>query len=194
MPETRSYSLVMCAAALALACACHQASPTTPTEAARTLAISKQPQSQTVPFRATATLTVAGTGAGTLAYQWYVGASGTTTTPIADATAASYSTPGLTATTSYWVQVSDTKGHLDSTTATITVTPPDMPTITAQPKSVTISSGETATLSVEAAGTAPLSYQWYEMSHDVAHVIDGASAATFVTPAQTATVPYRVRV
>jgi len=191
---TRSCARTLCVAALALACACRQASPTAPTETASTLAISRQPQNQTVPFRASATLTVAATGAGTLAYQWYVGTSGTTTTPIPEATAASYSTPGLTATMSYWVQVSDTKGHLDSTTATITVTPPDMPTITAQPKSLTISSGETATLTVEAAGAAPLSYQWYEMSHDVAHVIDGATAATFVTPAQTGTVPYRVRV
>jgi hypothetical protein len=198
MRESRTKSwlaLVICAIAVVLTVACEQGSPTAPTESAKaSLAISKQPQNQAIAFGASATLTVAGTGTGTLTYQWYVGESGSTTTPVADGTAASYSTPALTATTSYWVRVSDTKGHLDSATATVTVTPPAMPTIIDQPKDVTIPSGEAATLSVQATGTAPLSYQWYELSHDIAHVIDGASAATVVTPAQTATVPYRVRV
>src|SRR5206468_2619425 len=56
------------------------------------------------------------TAAGTnLTYQWYVGTSGTTTTPIAGATGSSVSvTPQNT--TSYWVKVTGTCGTLNSAT------------------------------------------------------------------------------
>ena len=100
----------------------------------------------------------------------------------------------MTATTSYWVRVSDAAGSMNSSTAIITVTPADPPTITKQPEDVTIAAGDKATLTVEAAGSPPLSYQWYEWSHDILHAIDGATAATFVTPGQTDTVIYLVRV
>ena len=70
---------------------------------------------------------------------WYIGTSGTTTNPIAGATASSYTTPPLTATTSYWVQVSNAGGAADSNTATITVLIP--PTITIQPTSQTVTGG-----------------------------------------------------
>src|SRR5215510_8724285 len=83
---------------------------------------------------------------------------------------------------------------MNSSAATVSVTPAEPPKITKQPDDVTISSGEKATLTVEASGSPPLSYQWYEWSHDILHAIDGATAATFVTPAQTATVIYLVRV
>jgi hypothetical protein len=189
--HTKSYVVTAtCAIAIALTVACTK-SPNSPSS----LAISTQPQNQSVAYGQGATLSVMATGTGTLAYQWYVGPSGNTTTPIQGASAASYSTPPLTATTSYWVRVSDGQNQfVDSVAATVTVSAAVAPTITKQPQDVRMSLGDRATLSVEASGSAPLSYQWLEMSNGVEHVIDGATSATFVTPAQTGNVPYMVRV
>ena len=70
------------------------------------LAISVQPASQSVASGQTATLSVTATGTGTLTYQWYLGLSGDSTNPIAGATSSTFTTPALTANSSYWVQVS----------------------------------------------------------------------------------------
>ena len=91
--------------------------------------ITVNPASSTIPSGTTATLTVTATGT-TPTYQWYLGNAGTTTTPISGATAASYKTPALTATTKYWVRASNSAGSDNSTTATITVTPPPPVTTT----------------------------------------------------------------
>src|SRR5205814_5522452 len=56
------------------------------------------------------------------------------------------------------------------------------PTITTQPASQTVSTGQTATFTVTATGTAPLSYQWQKNGT----VIGGATAASYTTPATTA--------
>jgi hypothetical protein len=52
------------------------------------------------------------------------------------------------------------------------------PTITTQPSSLTVAAGQTATFSVVASGTAPLTYQW--QSNGTA--ISGATAASYTTP------------
>jgi hypothetical protein len=83
--------------------------------------ITTQPTSKAIKSGQTTTLSVVATGTG-LSYQWYVGASGTTTSPISGATSSSYATAALTSTTSYWVRVSNASGTADSTSATITVT------------------------------------------------------------------------
>lgn len=83
--------------------------------------ITVEPISQTIASGATAALSVAATGTPTLTYQWYVGASGTTTSPISGATSSSYTTAALTMTTSYWVRVSNGAGSDDSATATISI-------------------------------------------------------------------------
>jgi len=56
------------------------------------------------------------------------------------------------------------------------------PTITTQPASVAVKLGATATFTVVASGTAPLSYQWYN-----SHVgpISGATTAKYTLPATT---------
>ena len=83
--------------------------------------ITAGPQSQTVQSGHTATLSVTATGTD-LTYQWYLGASGTTTSPINGATGSSYTTPALTSTTSYWVRASNPYGvPANSNTATIEV-------------------------------------------------------------------------
>lgn len=84
--------------------------------------ITSQPQSATI-SSGSRTLSVTATGTTPFTYQWYVGASGNTSNPISGATGSSLQvTP--TATTSYWVRVSNACGTVNSATATITVTPP----------------------------------------------------------------------
>ena len=55
------------------------------------------------------------------------------------------------------------------------------PTITRQPASVTVTAGQSATFSVAATGTAPLSYQWYVNS-----AAAGANSSSFTIAAATA--------
>ena len=59
---------------------------------------------------------------------------------------------------------------------------PVAPAITTQPASQTVSAGQTATFTVTATGTAPLSYQWQKNGT----AIGGATAASYTTPATTA--------
>ncbi len=69
-------------------------------------------------------------------------------------------------------------------------TPPD---ITTQPQSQVIVSGSTATLTVGATGTAPISYQWYRgNSADTSNPV-GTNSPSYTTPALLATTSYWVR-
>jgi hypothetical protein len=86
--------------------------------------IATQPVGPIISSGQTASLTVTASGTGTLAYQWYQGPSGTTSNPIAGATSSSYTTPSLTATTSYWVKVSDSEGSANSITAVVLIAGP----------------------------------------------------------------------
>jgi len=146
------------------------AAPVTPT-------ITTQPTNQTVTAGQTATFTVVAAGTAPLSYQWQKNG-----VNVAGATAASYTTP-VTATSdsgsTFRVVVSNTVGTVSSTTATLTVTvAPVSPTITTQPANQTVTAGQTATFTVVAAGTAPLSYQWQKNGVNVA----GATAASYTTP------------
>ena len=58
---------------------------------------------------------------------------------------------------------------------------PLAPSITIEPVSQTVTTGQTATFTVVAAGTAPLSYQWRKSGT----AISGATASTYTTPATT---------
>ncbi len=156
--------------------------------------ITTQPQSQTINAGETAALSVEATGTAPLSYQWYQGTSGDTSTPVGT-NAASFTTPALNATTSYWVRVSNSLGSADSATATITVNQAAVaPSITTQPQSQTINYGATATLSVVATGTEPLSYQWYQGSAGDPASPVGSNSASFTTSALTSTTSYWVRV
>lgn len=170
---------------------------TTQSSSATPPAVAAQPQSQSITSGATATLSVAATGSAPLSYQWYVGAAPTITTPVAGATASTFTTPALTSTTSYWVRVSNPAGQANSGTAVVTVTPQPAtpPAVTAQPQNQSIASGATATLSVTATGTTPLSYQWYVgAAPTTTNPVAGATASSFTTPALTSTTSYWVRV
>ncbi len=130
-------------------------------------AITTQPVSQTVNAGGTATFTVTAGGTAPLTYQWYqgttaVGGNSATLTlaNVTDAMAGSYK-----------VVVNNAAGSATSSTVTLTVV--DAPTITTQPTSQTVNLGGTATFTVTASGTAPLTYQWYHGTTAV-----GGSSAT----------------
>ncbi len=102
-------------------------------------------------------------GTAPLSYQWYIGASGNTTSPIPGATASTYTTPPLTSTTSYWVRVSNAVGSVDSATATITVA--TTPVFIIQPSNLFIAVGSSGSVSVLAASTPPPTYRWQVSSN-----------------------------
>jgi len=83
-------------------------------------AITSQPQSVSAPAGTSVTLSVGATGT-SLTYQWFIGTSGVTSNPISGATGPSVNvTPS--ATTTYWVRVSNSCGTANSASATVTVT------------------------------------------------------------------------
>jgi hypothetical protein len=154
--------------------------------------ITAQPQSTTITSGGQTTLMVTATGTG-LTYQYYFGASGNTASPIAGATGpALIVAPGTT--TSYWVRVGNSCGSVNSATATVTVNSScTVPVITAQPQSVTISSGGQTTLRVSATGTG-LTYQYYfGATGNTASPIAGATGPALIVAPGTTT-SYWVRV
>src|SRR4029077_15341328 len=126
------------------------------------------------------TFTVVATGTAPLSYQWQKNG-----VNIAGATAASYTTPATTTADSgatFQVVVSNTAGTVTSAAGTLTVNPaPVAPTITTQPGNQTVTAGQTATFTVVATGTAPLSYQWQKNGAN----ITGATSTSYTTPVTT---------
>jgi hypothetical protein len=141
-------------------------------------AIVAQPANQIVTAGQTATFTVMASGTAPLSYQWLKNSAN-----IGGATAESYTTPATLAGDSgakFDVIVSNAAGSTTSSMATLTVNAAAVaPTITAQPANQAVNVGQTATFSVTAAGTAPLSYQWQKNSAN----ISGATGASYTTPA-----------
>jgi hypothetical protein len=142
--------------------------------------ITAQPANQTVMLGQSATFSVTASGNGELSYQWKKNNS-----TINGATSSTYTTPAATLADSdaqFTVTISDSVGSVTSSAATLTVTAaPLAPSITTQPANRTVTAGQTATFSVTAAGTAPLSYQWRKNGAN----IGGATSASYSTPATT---------
>jgi immunoglobulin I-set domain protein len=143
-------------------------------------AITTQPANQSVTAGQAATFSVVASGTAPLSYQWRKN-----TANITGASASSYTTPATTSADNgakFDVVVSNTAGNITSAQATLTVnSAPVAPTITTQPANQTVNAGQTATFSVVASGTAPLTYQWQK--NGVA--ITGATAASYTTPVTT---------
>ena len=137
--------------------------------------ITGQPFAKPITAGQTATFTVEATGTSPLRYQWKKNG-----TDIADATTSTYTTPATSLAdsgTEYSVVVSNDVGTATSSVGILTVT--SVPIISTQPAAKTVTAGETATFSVTAAGTAPLSYQWKKGGTD----ISGATSSSYTTPA-----------
>ena len=76
-------------------------------------------------------------------------------------------------------------GTATTPAATLTVNPATPPTITTQPANQTVTAGQTATFSVVASGSVPLSYQWQKNNGTGFLNISGATAASYTTPTTT---------
>jgi hypothetical protein len=121
---------------------------------------------------------VTATGTAPLAYQWKKNS-----VAISSATSSSYTTPATAISDNgaqFTVAVSNTAGSATSGAATLTVSAAAVaPLIAAQPVSQTVTAGQTASFSVTATGTAPLTYQWKKNGT----AISGATSASYTTPA-----------
>ena len=141
--------------------------------------ITTQPSSQAVTVGQTTTFMVAVTGSAPLTYQWQrngVNISGTNSS-----TYTTVATTGADDGAQYTVSISNSLGSTFSIAATLTVNSP--PSITAQPASQTMGTGETAifNVSVSVTGALPLSYQW--LKNNVS--IPGATGPSYTTPVTT---------
>ncbi len=138
--------------------------------------ITNQPQDRTVGEGQNATFTIKASGTAPLNYQWYFN----TNTLLAGKTSATLTLSAVSTNQSggYSVIVTNIAGAATSIVASLTVTstPPTAPTITTQPQNQDVAEGETATFSVVATGTPPLSYQWFFNTNTV---LTDATNSTF---------------
>jgi pectate lyase len=121
--------------------------------------VTADPQDQTVLVGQDATFNVLASGTLPLSYQWYYN----TNTVLTNATGSTLtvSNAQLPDAGGYSVVVSNPYGMATSAVAQLTVNVPNAPSIITQPQDQTVSLGDTATFSVTAGGSEPLSYQWY---------------------------------
>jgi hypothetical protein len=140
--------------------------------------VTGQPANQTVTEGQTATFMVAVIGTAPFTYQWQRNGA-----IISGATSSSYTTLPTTAAdngASFAVVVTNSLGNATSNASTLTVNSP--PSITSQPVSQTVNAGQTATFTVVAKGTPPITYQWRKNGVN----IPGATSSSFTTLAATA--------
>src|SRR5450631_4186875 len=151
-----------------------------PATTATTPAISSQPSSTAVIAGQAATFSVTATGSAPLTYQWQRGG-----VAISGATSSAYTTATTVISdhgAQFRVVVSNSRGTATSNAATLTVNSAVIAsTISSQPANQTVTAGQTATFSVTASGTSPLSYQW--QIGGVA--ISGATSSAYTTAATT---------
>lgn len=155
--------------------------------------ITSQPKSTTVASGKTATFTVKASSSG-LKYQWYVKSPGSTKWVKISGTAATKSSYSVKTTTKlnkaqYRVKVSNKRGSVTSSAATLAVV--TTPKITSQPKDVSTPVGASTTLKVSASGGS-LSYKWQKYYSTGWKTISGATKSSFTTKATKGTNKYRV--
>ena len=129
---------------------------------------------QSATISAGSSLTIAVTAAGTapFTYQWkrngVVVGTNAATYPITNATTADAG--------QYTVLVTNAAGSVLSDIGTLTIdTSPLAPSITAQPQSATVTTGQSVSFTVSASGSAPITYQWFKGGN----TIPGATSATY---------------
>ena len=117
--------------------------------------ITNQPASSAVAPGGTATFTVGATDWTNMTYQWYFNAAS-----LPGKTSASLAITNVSGANvgNYSVVVSDSLGSVTSSVVTLVTNA--APSISSQPASQSLAAGATATFSVGAFGSGPLSYQW----------------------------------
>lgn len=140
--------------------------------------ITTSPASQTVNAGVNVTFAVTASGSPTLTYQWRkagmaIGAATQPTLSLLNVQAGDAA--------SYDVVVTNSVGSAVSAAAFLAVNPA-APTITGQPASRTATTGDNASFTVAASGSAPLTYQWRKDGSALANggAISGANAATLL--------------
>jgi hypothetical protein len=132
----------------------------TVTAAATAPTITQQPVSVSVTAGQAASFSVIATGTAPLTYQWFM--NGTATGTNSSTFSIAQTATGQTGAQIH-VKVSNTTGSATSNSVTLTVNPPPPtpPAISQQPTNATVTAGQSATFTVTATGTAPLTYQWF---------------------------------
>jgi len=113
-------------------------------------------------------------------YQWYQNGAA-----ISGANGATLSVAGVSTSSegTYTVVLSNLVGSVTSNAVRLTIAP----TITVQPTSVTVNAGASATFTVSAAGSVPLTYQWSRsFPANLSSGAIGATSATLTVPNVTA--------
>ncbi len=139
--------------------------------------------SQNVTVNSGQTATLTGTAANGATVQWYTAATGGT--PVA--TGNTFTTPALTANTTYYAGTAT--GSCTSTTrtpVTVTVLPVAIPNVTVTPPTIAVDPGATATFTASST-TAGAVFKWYTTATGGTPIYTGA---TFTTPAEFANVTY----
>lgn len=145
--------------------------------------ITSQPTNEMVSSGQSATISVTASSTGPLFYQWrklvngaWTNIGGFTSSPTLTINSAQTADAGQ-----YEVVVSNAlQQQVVSNTVSLTVDGAvTAPSITQQPTSQTVSAGQSATFSVTASGTAPLSYQWQKLVSGNWVNISGATSPTF---------------
>ena len=124
--------------------------------------ITTQPKNVTAAPGDTVKFTVAAKGTGTLKYQWYIKKDGASSWTAWNGHTTATTSASANATWNMMqvrCKVTDANGSVYSSAATVTIN--QALTITAQPKSVTVTAGTDVTFSVTAQGCGKMSYQWY---------------------------------
>ena len=135
--------------------------------------ITTQPTNQTVTVGQTATFSVAAGGSQPLSYQWQFGG-----TNILNATNSLLTLTNVQVCQAgnYSITVTNALGSTNSANAVLTVMLP--PVITQQPQSQSVVTYGTASFTVAATGTGPLSYQW---QFNGTNLVDGGNVSGSAT-------------
>ncbi len=142
----------------------------------RLAALAKAPARTDVALNAPATLSFETSGEGPFTFQWLKNG---VEVPGATSTTLVFPHAQLSDTADYQVRVTTDLGTFFSDPVRLTVY--ILPSITKQPRPISIDIGDLGTLSVEAGGTPPFFYQWYK---DGAPLANGTNATFSVTNAR----------
>jgi hypothetical protein len=146
--------------------------------------ITLQPTNNTTPENVTVTFYSAAYGPGTLGYQWYLSDGSNPTTPVVGQTSPNlvFTTAAAQSGNNYQLVVTNDFGAVTSVVAQLTVVGGVPSYFVNLPSSATYLVGHVIQLQVEAAGTAPFTYQWSKDNVPLAdnYRISGSQTNTLV--------------